>query len=89
MHELPPADRDADEIRLDIPLDAPPWLVNREPRYVHPTLSDDELIEQLGSEIDFDLLDECLALTPTERMRRHDQALDFIQKLCAGKRVAP
>lgn len=58
--------------RPDIPLDAPPWVMNPQPKMTHPTMSQDELIEQMRREIDLDLLHDLLSLTPAERIERHD-----------------
>ncbi len=39
-----------------------------------PTASD-PIAEAIAYGLDLSLVDECLRLTPSERMRRHDQAL--------------
>ncbi|MGH7821614.1 MAG: hypothetical protein ACREQ9_17760 [Candidatus Binatia bacterium] len=40
--------------------------------------SQDELIEELAAEIDGSLIEQCLALTPTERLERLQKLLDFL-----------
>ena len=68
--------------RPEIPLDAPPWVMNPQPKLTHPTMSQDELIAQMRREIDFDLLGDLLSLTPAERIERHDAIALEIRDLC-------
>ena len=41
--------------------------------------SQDELAEELAAELDGTLIDECLALSPSERLERLRKLLEFVE----------
>ena len=85
--DFDPADFDPADVRTDVALDAPVWVMYPEPRMTHPTLSDDEYIAQMRAEIDFDLLDDLLALTVAERIDRHESARALVAALRSARPV--